>query len=226
MKLSLLTPVLVAGLAWTGVAEARVERDPDPDCMRTGGPVPFSAIFADSAAAASLIEPLLSFHDSVSILVTWHNGGRIAHADSSLVADSAGRAQFNLALARRMARSTPAADPRLSYFALARRDPDGDASFSARSVVVCRPQLNNLAGMRMALARYQSELRASGHVVLWMFVDSSGAPTRVEVHRSSGNAEIDAAAVEAGRMARFDAAYRDGEPVAVWVELPITFEAP
>lgn len=75
-----------------------------------------------------------------------------------------------------------------------------------------------------AAVRYPRNARgASGEVVLRVHVEVDGFPHRVEIERSSGSRVLDRAAVDAARRWRFEAALRDGEPVASELLIPIDF---
>ena len=63
-----------------------------------------------------------------------------------------------------------------------------------------------------------------GQVLVRAFVDTKGMPSRVEVARSSGFERLDKTAVDTVLRWRFVPGKRGGEPVAMWVEVPIVFE--
>jgi TonB family protein len=65
-------------------------------------------------------------------------------------------------------------------------------------------------------ARYQ------GKVVLWMIISAEGQPRDIRVARSLGMG-LDEAAIETVRTWRFKPAMRDGRPVAVQVNVEVTF---
>lgn len=64
----------------------------------------------------------------------------------------------------------------------------------------------------------------AGRVLLRVFIDEQGLPRQVQVNRSSGFARLDEAAIEALRKARFKPCIADGQPVAGWALVPLTFE--
>lgn len=75
--------------------------------------------------------------------------------------------------------------------------------------------------------RYPDRCRGLGHegrAVLLVDVGPDGAVTAVALERSAGCPELDAAAIEAVRAARFEPARRFGEAVASRVRVPIRFE--
>lgn len=92
-----------------------------------------------------------------------------------------------------------------------------------------RPELRNAAMVQRALvASYPASLRAmgiGGEVTMWMYVDEEGRVTRRRVSVSSGNCDFDRAATDVARIMRFSPALKDGQPIAVWVEVPIRFTA-
>lgn len=65
--------------------------------------------------------------------------------------------------------------------------------------------------------------RAEGSVLLRAQVDAQGRATDVEVVQSSRSRELDRAALEAVREARFSPALRDGKPIASTVNVPVDF---
>ena len=62
-----------------------------------------------------------------------------------------------------------------------------------------------------------------GTVTLRVLVARDGAPASVSVERSSGYAHLDRSALEAVRAWRFAPAHEQGEPVEVWMLVPIAF---
>lgn len=91
------------------------------------------------------------------------------------------------------------------------------------------PALRNAREVeRVIRATYPRELRAagvSGVVQLRLRIAPNGRPDSVTVVQSS-HPGFDSAAVAVARRMRFRPAEMEGRPVAAWVELPITFEAP
>jgi periplasmic protein TonB len=65
----------------------------------------------------------------------------------------------------------------------------------------------------------------AGTVWLRVVVDSSGSPTQVRLHRSSGFARLDEQALWAMRQARFWPHAEDGRAVEVEVIAPIEYPA-
>ncbi len=64
-----------------------------------------------------------------------------------------------------------------------------------------------------------------GRTTLYIFVDEEGQVTEAVVADPSGHPELDAAAQRVARAFRFTPARDQGEPVAVWVMIPIEFAA-
>jgi len=81
--------------------------------------------------------------------------------------------------------------------------------------------LRNPAPRYPLLARQRGE---EGTVVVKAQVLPTGRCGRLEVQSSSGSALLDASATHAVRQWQFQPAKRGGAPVALWVEIPITFE--
>lgn len=92
-----------------------------------------------------------------------------------------------------------------------------------------RPELRDRAAVADLLERvYPPMLRdagVGGTAILWVYVDQSGAVRNTRVVTSSGYEELDAAAEAAARDFSFSPAQNRGEPVPVWIQLPITFGA-
>jgi TonB family protein len=109
-----------------------------------------------------------------------------------------------------------------------------------------RPELKNRSEVMQALMReYPANLRdqgISGRVVVWFFISTEGRVLDSRVSQSSGHPQLDAAALKVADVYRFtpamamDAPRRElgampnaviiGEaevPVAVWIQLPVTF---
>jgi protein TonB len=75
--------------------------------------------------------------------------------------------------------------------------------------------------------RYPESARRNGieGVSLLKFeVLATGRVGAVIVQRSAGHPDLDRSAIEAVKTWRFDPAHRGGQPVAVWVTLPVRFE--
>lgn len=66
--------------------------------------------------------------------------------------------------------------------------------------------------------------RREGTVVLWLIVDIDGTPHEIQVVKpSSLGSDLDARAVSAVEQWRFDPAKKDGQPVAVQINVQVTF---
>ena len=105
---------------------------------------------------------------------------------------------------------------------------DADAAMAADT---CsnneEPYYVNKREMERALVReYPAILRdrgIGGTTGVWLLVDEGGRVAKQQIEKSSGFLELDRAAFRVMRQARFSPAKHCGEPVAVWVMLPITF---
>jgi protein TonB len=81
-------------------------------------------------------------------------------------------------------------------------------------------------GGYQVIPRYPESARhagAQGTTVLRVRVLPDGSVAEVLVDRSAGHADLDTAAVDAVRRWRFEPARRGGEPVAVWILVPVRF---
>lgn len=89
------------------------------------------------------------------------------------------------------------------------------------------PRLTNADEMADLLRRlYPSTLREAGiggTVVLDMFVDDGGIPSRARVRTSSGYGALDSAALDVSARMRFVPAQNRDKPVGVWVRQAISF---
>ena len=80
--------------------------------------------------------------------------------------------------------------------------------------------LDNPAPAYPALSKRMGE---EGRVLLRVYVEPAGTPSRVEVKSSSGSQRLDQAAEQAVWRWKFIPAKRGGESVAAWVVVPISF---
>jgi TonB family protein len=81
--------------------------------------------------------------------------------------------------------------------------------------------------VRILQERYPVDLRdegVGGIVLLWVFVDASGTPTKLQLRQSSGYDGLDQAAQSVGQEMRFRPALNQHLPVGVWVAQQIRFE--
>lgn len=68
------------------------------------------------------------------------------------------------------------------------------------------------------------EAGIGGEVLVWFLIDSQGDIEDARVDESSGSAELDEAALRVARAMRFSPARHEGQPVPVWVAMPIVFQ--
>ncbi len=89
------------------------------------------------------------------------------------------------------------------------------------------PQLLNPEEVqREQLARWPRTLRRAGiggQVDLWVLLDSDGKVVKALLHRSSGRETLDRAAQEVVPLMRFRPAEYLGQPVSVWIVVPLEF---
>jgi TonB family protein len=159
-----------------------------------------------------------------------------------VVRTSGKRAFDSLAIAAlRLARFTPATQEgkpvdlwmpmpvQVAYEDLARRSsperPDGP-HFTPYTV---KPELRNRDDVARALVKnYPPALRAAGiggTVLTWVYVDERGGIAEARVKESSGNDELDRAALAVVRVMRFSPARNRDAVVPVWIALPIVFRS-
>ncbi len=108
---------------------------------------------------------------------------------------------------------------------------DGATDLSAAPVftpMTVRPEIRNRGEVQSALMReYPPILRDAGiggTVVVWFFISEEGVVQDRRVSRTSGQVQFDNAALEVANVIRFTPALNRDQRVAVWIELPITFE--
>jgi TonB family protein len=85
------------------------------------------------------------------------------------------------------------------------------------------------AAIDVVLQHYPDELKRAGvggTVYIFMFIEADGTVGNAVVQKSSGNEELDAAALTAAREMVFIPARNIDEPVPVWLAFPIMFQAP
>jgi protein TonB len=91
------------------------------------------------------------------------------------------------------------------------------------------PEIRNRGEIQQALTReYPATLRDAGiggRVLLHFFIDEKGVLDNVIVAESSGFEALDEAAMRVARVFEFTPALNQGEQVAVWIQVPITFES-
>jgi TonB family protein len=85
------------------------------------------------------------------------------------------------------------------------------------------------AAIESVLQHYPDELKSAGvggTVYIWLFIEADGNVGNAVVQESSGNEQLDAAALDAAREFEFTPGVNKDETVPVWVALPIVFQAP
>ena len=93
------------------------------------------------------------------------------------------------------------------------------------------PKLMNAGELvRLLEAEYLTELKeegiegVEGVVLLWLFVDETGRPVKLQLRRSSGFQSLDRIAQDVADQMRFRPAYNQNRPVGVWAAQQIRFE--
>ena len=90
------------------------------------------------------------------------------------------------------------------------------------------PEVRNRSEVQQALIRlYPPNLRdvgIGGSVVVWYYISETGQVLDSRIGESSGQAALDAAALEVAAVFQFTPAMRRNERVPVWIQLPITFQ--
>ena len=68
------------------------------------------------------------------------------------------------------------------------------------------------------------EAGVGGSAKVWLLIDADGVLRDIRIDESSGHQALDQAAIRVARVMRFSPASNEGEPVPVWVSIPITFQ--
>lgn len=112
----------------------------------------------------------------------------------------------------------------------ARGQAASDAEISAAPVFTpytTKPDYTNAAEVRRAMEReYPPLLRDAGiggTTIVWFFIDANGVVKNQVIQQSSGHEVLDEAALRVAPVFEFTPAENRGNPVPVWVQLPITF---
>lgn len=90
-----------------------------------------------------------------------------------------------------------------------------------------RPDIINSSEVVAALDREYPPLlwRAGigGTVLVWFYIDEEATVQDIRIRESSGHEALDRAALRVAEVFEFTPALNDGEPVPVWIALPISF---
>ena len=103
---------------------------------------------------------------------------------------------------------------------------DDTPSFTPYAI---KPELRNRPEVQQALVRnyprHLRDRRVSGTTLVWLLIDEIGRVVKTQVKESSGEADLDKAALQVARTMLFTPAKnRESQPVKVWIQLPIVFQ--
>lgn len=108
--------------------------------------------------------------------------------------------------------------------------PEDEAAIQAGPAsmpMTVRPQFRDRTeAIEASIRGYPAELRDAGiggRAVVWFYISDEGRVLRNLISRSSGNEDLDQAALRVAALFQFTPAMDDRGPVAVWIEVPITF---
>jgi len=108
---------------------------------------------------------------------------------------------------------------------------DGETDLSSNPVftpMTVRPEIRNRLEVQAALMReYPPLLRDTGiggTVIVWFFVSETGQVVASRISESSGHNPLEEAALRVADVFQFTPAMNRDEAVAVWIQLPITFQ--
>lgn len=92
-----------------------------------------------------------------------------------------------------------------------------------------KPELRNRERVVEALAvNYPPSLkhtRRTNGAIVWTLVGEDGRVKKAQIKESDNRADIDAAVLRVAEIMEFSPAEHEGKPIAVWIQLPITFRA-
>ena len=81
--------------------------------------------------------------------------------------------------------------------------------------------------MLRLLAKYYprvlKEAGIGGEIMMWVWVDPEGNPTKAQINRSSGYPQLDDAALAIVERMEFSPAMLRDKPIGVWIGQPISF---
>ncbi len=90
-----------------------------------------------------------------------------------------------------------------------------------------RPDIKNREWVaRMLRQEYPPLLREQGiggKAWIWLFMDAAGEVRRIILKESTGNLQLDQAALRVAAFMEFTPAYNKDKPVPVWISVPVTF---
>ena len=102
------------------------------------------------------------------------------------------------------------------------------ASAPTFTPMTVRPEIRNRSAVIQAMERgYPPILRDAGiggQVLVWFFINEQGRVIDNRVANSSGNAQLDEAALRVASIYEFTPALNRDQVVPVWVQIPITFQ--
>ncbi len=89
------------------------------------------------------------------------------------------------------------------------------------------PELKNRSAVQSALQRYYPSMLKDagigGTADVWFFINEAGRVEKFQINRSSGQKQLDEAALRVADIMEFSPALNRDQKVSVWVSLPITF---
>ena len=102
------------------------------------------------------------------------------------------------------------------------------ASAPTFTPMTVRPEIRNRSAVIQAMERgYPPILRDAGiggQVLVWFFINEQGRVIDNRIANSSGNAQLDEAALRVASVYEFTPALNRDQVVPVWVQIPITFQ--
>ena len=156
----------------------------------------------------------------------WETPPEDPRARYALVLTSAGAPEAELRALERTLQDQverrPDEGERVAFFV---SEGDSVDVFRVEALAECPPEILNKDELAAALRRRAMNFRDRREFVVKVLarIDATGRILETRVDESSSVIEVDAAAVEIARTARYRPAESEGIPVAVWLSYPITF---
>jgi protein TonB len=104
---------------------------------------------------------------------------------------------------------------------------ESDATTPTFTPFTVAPRITNGTELaRVMQSEYPVSLKNAGIggvVVVWFYIDETGAVRDTRVHQSSGYPQLDEAALSVAERAEFSPALNGDRNVPVWIQFPIDF---
>lgn len=189
-------------------------------CNISGGHFPLQ-VLVDSAAAVAAVDALRPGDGAVVLSVsTDSTGARARYRRIETTWEPSAAEAVQEALAPLIGGRSPRA---LRGRLLVQRA-GATTQLAVGASQFCRPALANRPDIQKGLIEVYRKHFREGTVNVWLFVDTTGAVTRAQIQRGTGDIAFDASVLEVGRRARMHPALDDRQPRPVWASLDLTVQ--